>query len=196
MDPSWNASFRAALVGIETIHSRGEIALEQIPEPKNLAESALALSAMVSTASSGENHGLAEAIGAGVGRLVLLYDSSPQEGWDGSFRVVCYVKSPLDTEIGRDELIADVAWSWLNDALEQRGAKHSAVAATTTRILSRGFGELAGQTDHSELEIRASWSATDNTLINHVHAFLDLVAHVAALPPEGVSNLSKGQSEI
>lgn len=192
-DASWPAKFRAGLVGVDQLVPRSEISLQQIAAPQRLAEAAVAFSALVESGGEGNTHDLAEAAGAGVGRLVLFYDSVPQEGWEGNFRAVCYVKSPLESEIGRDELIADVAWSWLTDALEARGAHYGAIAATTTRILSRGFGELLGQTDHSELEIRASWSPLDGSLAAHVAAFLDLLGHAAALPPEGATAMPRGQ---
>lgn len=128
----------------------------------------------------------------GTGRFVLLYDPSAPEAWGGVFRVICYVQAPLETEMGVDPFLAEVAWSWLIDALDNRGAAYSAASGTATRILSTGFGELAAQGDGAQVEIRASWTPADELVASHVESWGDLLCMLAGLPPavEGVSLLS------
>ena len=81
----------------------------------------------------------------GTGRFVLLYDPEEPEAWGGPFRVVCFAQAPLETDIGLDPFVAGVAWSWLEDALAVRGAHYAAASGTATKVISTGFGELAGQ---------------------------------------------------
>ena len=128
----------------------------------------------------------------GTGRFVLLYDPSEPEAWGGPFRVICFAQAPLETEIGIDPFLADVAWSWLVDALAQRGAAYTAASGTATKVLSTGFGELQSQGDGAQIELRASWTPTGPDLGAHVSGWGDLLCMLAGLPPaaEGVSLLS------
>jgi hypothetical protein len=128
----------------------------------------------------------------GTGRFVVLYDPSEPDAWGGPFRVICYAQAPLETEMGVDPFLADVAWSWLVDALALRGARYQAASGTATRILSTGFGELEVQGDGAQIELRASWSPLDDDLGAHVQGWGDLLCMLAGLPPavEGVSVLS------
>ena len=72
--------------------------------------------------------GTADDSDLGTGRFVLLYDPTEPEAWGGPFRVICFAQAPLETDIGMDPLLADVAWSWLVDALDQRGADYTAAS--------------------------------------------------------------------
>jgi hypothetical protein len=164
---------------------RQELAVTEIPAPGNLAPYSIALAADVSPARHGEDSDL------GTGRFILLYDPSAPEAWGGVFRVVCFVQAPLETDIGIDPFLADVAWSWLVDALEAKGAKYTAASGTATKIISTGYGELADQGDGAQIEIRASWTPTDDDLSSHVEGWGELLCMLAGLPPaEGVSSLS------
>lgn len=88
----------------------------------------------------------------------------------------------LEPEIGTDPLLADVAWSWLTDALAERGASSRALAGTATKTVSRGFGSLASQGDGAQIELRASWSP-DTPSNAHIEAWAELVCMLAGLPP-------------
>lgn len=165
---------------------RPELIVGEIPAPGTLAPWSYALAADVSPARHGADSDL------GTGRFVLLYDPSAPEAWDGVFRVICYAQAPLEREMGVDPFLAEVTWSWLLDALKNRGAQHLAASGTATRILSTGFGELEAQGDGAQLELRASWTPTDDQLGSHVESWGDLLCMLAGLPPaaEGVSLLS------
>ena len=52
------------------------------------------------------------------GRLVLLHDPDARDAWAGTFRMVGYLRAPLDVEQADDPLLLEVGWSWLTDALE------------------------------------------------------------------------------
>ena len=93
---------------------RQELSVDEIPAPTGLAPYAVAMAADVTPARHGRDSDL------GTGRFVLLYDPSAPEEWGGRFRVVCFAQAPLETEIGLDPFLADVTWSWLVDALDER----------------------------------------------------------------------------
>ena len=165
---------------------RPELAVSEIPAPGTLAPWSFALAADVTPARHGNDSDL------GTGRFVLLYDADSPEAWGGPFRVICYAQAPLETEIGEDPFLLDVAWSWLVDALGNRGAQYTAASGTATRILSTGFGELESQGNGAQVELRASWSPGEHDLAAHVESWGDLLCMLAGLPPaiEGVSVLS------
>ncbi len=149
----------------------------EISAPGNLAPYAVALSADVTPVRHGSDSDF------GTGRFILLYDPDEPESWGGPFRVVCFAQAPLETDIGVDPFLAEVAWAWLVDALDARGANYTAASGTATKILSSGFGELAAQGDGAQIELRASWSPLDNDLAAHVEGWGELLCMLAGLPP-------------
>jgi hypothetical protein len=165
---------------------RSELVVSEIPAPGTLAPWSFALAADVTPARHGRDSDL------GTGRFVLLHDPAAPDAWGGTFRVICFAQAPLETEMGVDPFLADVAWSWLVDALAARGARYSAASGTATRILSTGFGELEAQGDGAQIELRASWTPADHDVTAHVEGWGELLCMLAGLPPaiEGVSLLS------
>jgi len=183
--PTPPAPFAEAAASVRGASPREELDVTEIPAPGNLAPYSIALSADVSPARHGTDSDL------GTGRFILLYDPSAPEAWGGVYRVVCFAQAPLETDIGVDPFLADVAWSWLVDALEAKGAKYTAASGTATKIISTGYGELADQGDGAQIEVRASWTPTDADLAAHVEGWGELLCMLAGLPPaEGVSSLS------
>ena len=179
-------AFAAALDSLRAAVSRPELSVAEIPAPGSLAPWSFALAADVTPARHGTDSEL------GTGRFVLLYDPKSPEAWGGQFRVICFAQAPLETEMGIDPFLADVAWSWLVDALDARGARYASASGTATRILSTGFGELQSQGDGAQIELRASWTPEDHDLASHVEGWGELLCMLAGLPPaiEGVSVLS------
>jgi hypothetical protein len=180
------AAFAAAVDSVHAAELRPELVVEEIPAPGNLAPFSIALGADVTPARHGTDSELA------TGRFVLLHDPAEPDAWGGRFRVVCYAQAPLETDIGIDPFLAEVAWSWLIDALDARGAAYSAPSGTATKILSTGFGGLAEEGDGAQLELRASWTPADTAIAAHVEGWGDLLCMLAGLPPtpEGVALLS------
>jgi len=178
--------FAAALESFRSAAVRNELAVAEIAAPDTVAPWSAALTANVTPA----RHEADSPFGGG--RFVLLYDPESPQAWNGVFRVICYAQAPLETDIGVDPFLADVAWSWLIDALTEREAPYHSASGTATRVLSTGFGELAGQGDGAQIELRASWTPADHNIASHVEAWNDLVCMLAGLPPmiEGVSLLS------
>lgn len=184
--PNLPPEFQAALDSVRRANTRPELVITEIPAPASLAPHAVALAADVSPRSHAGDSEL------GTGRFILLYDEDEPEAWGGRFRVVCFAQAPLETEIGLDPFLAEVAWSWLVDALDTRGAHYSAASGTATKILSTGFGELSAQGDGAQIELRASWTPLDPNLTAHVEGWGELLCMLAGLPPtmEGVSMLA------
>lgn len=184
--PAVPAVFAAAIASVRAAKTRPELAVSEISAPGTLAPWSIALAADVTPALHGTDSEL------GTGRFVLLYDPESPDAWNGQFRVICYAQAPLEMEMGVDPFLTDVAWSWLVDALDTRGAQYTNASGTATKILSTGFGELAAQGDGAQIELRASWTPTDSDLTAHVEGWGELLCMLAGLPPaiEGVSLLS------
>ncbi len=161
--------FAAALLSLKQSNLREELELVQLASPQDIAEHSLAFSAELKSDTSEVSGKL------GTGRFVVFWSPKPQENWTSNFRVVCFARSPLETDIGREIDGVDVTWEWLTEALSNSGAEHAALAGTTTRIISTGHGLMDQQSEHSEIEIRASWSPATTDLRRHLEAWQNLV---------------------
>lgn len=175
---------RAALA----VRGRPELTLHEVPAPRRLAPHALAVAAEVER--DGEE--------VASGRFVVLHDPDGQEGWRGDTRVVAFVSAEVEAEMAADPALAEVGWSWLADALRDRGARHTAAGGTVTRTVSVRFGQIEESDEASEVEVRASWTPLPEDgeraagaidLVPHLLAFCDLLCATAGLPPDGVAAL-------
>ncbi len=126
-------------------------------------------------------------------RLVLLHDPGAGDAWDGTLRLVVYLRVELDAHLADDPLLAEVGWSWLVEALDMDGAGYVALGGTVTRTSSARFGDIAGPVRTDGLELRASWTPIGTDLTGHGEAFCALVAAAAGLPPVGVAELARGR---
>lgn len=169
---------------MRAIPFRDDLSVREIDAPGGLAPHSLALRGDVRPEADGE-----ESV-YGTGRLVLLHDPEEPAQWNGAWRIVCFAQAPLEPDIGVDPLLADVAWAWLTDALESRGAGFHSASGTATKTLSKGFGSLAAEGDGAQIELRASWSP-EGEIAPHVEAWAELVCMLAGLPPgsEGIAML-------
>ncbi|GAA0960728.1 DUF3000 domain-containing protein [Frigoribacterium faeni] len=184
--PSPPSAFTAATDSVRRATARDDLAVTEIPAPSGLAPFSLALAGDVVGANGRADADL------GTGRFILLHDADEPEAWGGPFRVVCFAQAPLETDLALDPFVADVAWSWLVDSLDARGASYDAASGTATKVLSTGYGELARHGDGAQLELRASWSPTSTDLAPHIEAWSELICTLAGLPPtvEGVTLLA------
>lgn len=192
--PGDEAAFEAAAAQLRSARLRRELEVREIPAPERIAPRSIALAAGVAHGSSrpAADHP-AEPQGDspyGAGRLILLHDPASADDWGGPFRIVCFAQAPLEMEIGVDPFIADVAWSWLVDALDSRGAEYTYASGTATKTLSTGFGTLEAQGDAAQIEIRASWTPLGDGFAAHAEAWGELLCLLAGLPhQEGVASL-------
>lgn len=169
--------FNAVVESLQAVHVRSEIVLNVIAAPSTLAPFAHALAADVRPTQHAEDSEW------GTGRIIVLFDPEAPEEWGGAWRVICFAQGPLEPEIGVEQYVADVAWSWLIDALDTRGARYHSESGTATKILSKGYGGLAEQGEGAQLELRASWTPDETDLVAHVEAWTELLALMAGMPP-------------
>jgi hypothetical protein len=164
--------FRRALDSLRSARVRPEVEIEESPAPQRLAPYAAALSATVISNRDELAHG----------RLVVLYDPAGHEAWQGTFRLVSYIRAELEAEMVNDPLLPRVAWAWLAEILDAHGLPFAAASGTVTRVESESFGALAGGPVAGQLEIRASWTPVGE-IRDHVEAWADVLCMAAGLPP-------------
>ena len=177
--------FLSALEQLRDVRLRPEVILEDIPAPQRIAPHAVAVSADVVQ----DDEELA------TGRFVLLYDPAGQDAWEGRFRAVTFVRAELEPELAADPLIGEVGWTWLQECLDSADIGYTALGGTVTRVVSESYAALAQRPSTMEMEIRASWSPTDNPA-EHLEAWASLLCTVAGLPPlpAGVAPLPRRRS--
>ena len=206
------AEFLYALGTLRKARCRSELHLNEIPAPSRLAPFAVALGAEVIGASSRGSqpapvHGPAAVALArtaaghepddddelATGRFILLHDPDGSAVWDGEFRIVTYIRAQLEPEMGNDEMLGSVAWTWLVEALETHQAPYRAAGGTATRVLSESFGTLSERPESIDIELRASWTPASADVQAHLEAWSDMVCTFAGLPPlpDGVSALPR-----
>lgn len=151
----------------------GGLRLEEIPAPARLAPYAVALEAEV---RDGDEE-------LATGRFIVLHDPEPPAVWEGTFRVVTYIRAQLEQDMGNDALLGSVAWTWLVEALQKHHAPYAAAGGTATRVLSESYGTLAGRGDTIDIELRASWTPCGPDLRDHLEAWCDMVSTFAGVPP-------------
>ena len=177
------AGFAAAAEQIRGARLRSELVVQEIPAPERIAPESIALAAGVTRGPRRADQAEGSVDSAfGAGRLVLLHDPDSAQEWGSPFRVVCFAQAPLEVEIGVDPFISDVAWSWLVDALDARGAEYTYLSGTATKTLSSGFGTLATQGDAAQIELRASWTPLGTDFAAHAEAWSELLCLLSGLP--------------
>lgn len=177
--------FAAARDAVRSQVWRPQVQVHDLPSPQRIAPFALAIEADV----------VVDHQEVGTGRLVLLHDPNGNEAWEGTYRCVTFARADVDISMVTDPYLAEVGWSWLTDALEQRDASHRAVAGTVTSVASRSFGEMDADPDRCEVEIRASWTpeiTRASGIAPHLEAWQDLLCMTAGLAPlpDGVALLT------
>ena len=179
--------FRDAVESMHAAHVRAEISLGDIRPPQKLAPYSHAVGLEVLHPETDLVPETSE--GDAFGRLILLHDPKAEESWSGTMRLVAYIQADMDADVASDPLLPQVAWQWLHEAFEDCGAELSNLGGTVTTTNSVRYGEIGGPPEAFQLEMRASWTAAGLDLSPHVEAFSRVLANVAGLPPEGVSQL-------
>jgi hypothetical protein len=165
----------AAFAAGQEAQRRSGLEFEEVPAPKRLAPYAIAVAATVQRGD----------VDVAWGRLVLLYDPDGQEGWQGFFRLVAYVRADIEPEMAADPLLGEVGWSWLAEALDAQVPGYTAPSGTVTRVITEGFGSKQDEIPLTGFELRASWSPAGpghqrGAVATGDPAALDLQAHIAA----------------
>jgi Protein of unknown function (DUF3000) len=174
------ATFAAAVAAFAAgreAQRRRDLLFEDVPAPKRLAPFAIATAATVRR----------DEADVAWGRLVLLYDPDGQQGWNGLFRLVAYVRADVEPEMAADPLLGEVGWSWLSEALDARVPGYAVPSGTVTRFELRaswsptGPEHQPGFTGHDDLD------ALD--LSAHIAAWCDCLSAAAGLEPPGTRAL-------
>lgn len=198
------AAFSAAVASMDSAVPRPGIELADIRPPKKLAPFSHAVGLGVVRDLPGSGAGAGAAAGAeapagegdAFGRLILLHDPAWDEG-PGLMRVVSFLQADMDAATVSDPLLPQVAWEWLTDGLDGRltgdtpAVDYRDLRGTVTATTSVRHGDIGGPPLAYQLELRASWTATDTDLASHVRAFAEVLAMVADLPPTGVAALPR-----
>src|SRR5262249_5435199 len=142
------AAAAAAFVEGRDAQAGRDFLFEEVPAPKRLAPYATAIAATVQR----------DGADVAFGRLVLLYDPDGQDGWDGVFRLVAYIRAEVEPEIAADPLLGEVGWSWLSEALDAHVPGYAVPSGTVTRVITEGFGAKGDERPLTGFELRASWS--------------------------------------
>jgi hypothetical protein len=190
-EATFAAAVAAFMAGRDTQTSR-DFLFEDVAAPKRLAPYATAIAATVQR----------DGTDVAWGRLVLLYDPDGQEGWDGVFRLVAYVRADVEPEIAADPLLGEVGWSWLSEALDAHVPGYAVPSGTVTRVITEGFGAKRDELPLTGFELRASWSpagpgnsdprGSDLDTLDlpaHISAWCDCLAAAAGLEPPGTRAL-------
>jgi hypothetical protein len=172
--------FQEAVAQMRAARLRPEVLCEQMPAPQRIAPYATALSADVTV--DGDD--------VGTGRIVLLHDPAGNDTWNGTFRCVAYARAEVPPELAADPFLAEVAWTWLVEALDAHGAGYAAPSGTVTKVASESFGGMAEEGGSAQLEIRASWTP-EGDIGPHVEAWGELLCTAVGLEPvpDGVTPL-------
>lgn len=160
---------------------RPELTFEEEPPPRRLAPNAYAVAATVLAEPGGDTE-------IGWGKFVLLFDPAGQDGWDGKYRIIGYVRAELEPEMTADPLVNEVGWSWLTEALDARTIGYRMISGTATTVVTQGFGSKQDEPTSTGFELRASWSPviteeSSAALDGHVAAWCDVICAAAGLPP-------------
>ncbi|MFT4298621.1 MAG: DUF3000 domain-containing protein [Aeromicrobium sp.] len=166
------SQFAAAVDQLRSAVVRPEVVVDDIPAPTRIAPHAQALSGEIVV----DGDELAS------GRFILLHDPAGQDAWDGTFRCVTFARAGIEFDLAEDPVLPAVGWSWLTDALGQRGAEYIAAGGSVTVVHTEGFDSMAEEAPRSQIEVRASWTPTTG-VADHLGAWSDLLAAIAGLPP-------------
>ena len=162
-------AFTEAAAGLHAARMRPEVFCEEMPAPQRIAPHATALSADVTV----------DDVEVGTGRLILLHDPDGNDAWGGTFRCVAYVRAEIEPDLITDPMLAEVAWSWLTEAMEAHGAVWTAASGSVTRVATESFGGMADDGGSAQIEIRASWTPCD-AAGESVDVVPDTAAHAEA----------------
>jgi hypothetical protein len=169
------AGFAQAVSSLRPVRLRSEIRLAEAPAPQRLAPFAVALTADVAEGSGDD---------VATGRFVVLHDPAGQDAWQGSTRIVAYVRAELEQEMATDPFLADVAWTWLTEALGRRLDRPArALGGTVTRVSSDSYGTMSSRPMVAHVELRVSWTPDGDELGPHLEAWGDVLASAAGLAP-------------
>lgn len=168
--------FERALLSLRQIDRLAHILLEEIPSPRRLAPYTAALS-MWTTDEDETGQPLSS------GHMVVLHDPVGQIGWNGTFRLVCQLRTQIDSDMIADPLLAEGVWGWTIDCLDGAGAGFHDITGTVTREMSEAFGDLELRGSSLFVDVRASWTPNSEYLGEHLSGWADVMRRTAGIVP-------------
>ena len=176
-------AFAHAVTRMTGNEQRPDIVLSVAPAPSRLAPYAHAI-----TAEIGNDPEL------GSGRFVLLHDPAHPASWGSDTRIVVYVEADIDPEMAEDQLLTDVGWAWLQEALAGAEVPFTALGGTVTAVRSTSFEALSARGHETSIQVRASWSPAGlEDLADHFSVWIALMELCAGLAPHhpGVTRIGE-----
>ena len=179
--------FAVTVEQISNVVVRPDITLTQVPAPSRLAPFALALTAAPTDVDSD----------AFSGRFVLLHDPDGVEEWGGTFRAVIFARAELEADLLNDDLVGEVAWSWISESTSH--LQISEIGGTVTRNFGQSVGTWAERPAEGFVEVRSSWTPTEDDsgaprddLGGHLTAWINVLVCAGGLMPlpEGVAHVA------
>lgn len=164
--------FAVAVEDIAALDVRPDVVITVAPAPTRLAPHAYACTAEVGDPEIGS------------GRFVILHDPARPAAWQSDTRIVAYVEADIDSEMAEDQLLTDVGWTWVHEALSDSEAAFAVLGGTVTAVRSTSYEALSARGHETTVQIRASWSpASLDHLDAHFQAWIALIEMSAGLPP-------------
>ncbi len=164
--------FGSAVDAVVALPVRPDVVITQSPAPTRLAPHAYACTAEIGQPEVGS------------GRLVVLHDPTCPPSWQSDTRIVAYVEADIDSEMAEDQLLTDVGWTWVQEALAEAEASYSVLGGTVTAVRSTSYEALSARGHETTVQIRASWSPSAlEDLPAHFQAWIALIEMAAGLPP-------------
>lgn len=175
-----NQKFAEIVEEIRALPVRPDISLVEVPAPTRLAPSAFAITA---EASDPDDDSFS-------GRFVVLHDPDGVDEWQGHYRIVIFFRAVLEPDVLNDDLIRQVAWTWVQDSTSD--LEITELGGTVTTNFGESFGSLQDRPSDGFVEVRASWtpvqidseSPVDN-LAQHLQAWIGCLELAGGLTPLG-----------
>lgn len=165
-------TFTSVVEALDAYVTRPDIIVSSAPAPGRLAPHAYACTAEIGDPEVGS------------GRFVLLHDQSRPASWNSDTRIVVYVEADIDAEMAEDQLLTDVGWTWLQEALGAAQVAYSALGGTVTAVRSTSYESLSARGHEATVQVRASWSPPGlDDIEGHFQAWITLMELCAGLPP-------------
>jgi hypothetical protein len=166
---------------------RPDITLNQVPAPSRLAPFALAMTAEPTDIDSD----------AFSGRFVLLHDPDGVQEWGGTFRAVIFARAQLEADLLGDDLVREVAWSWIKESTAD--LQITELGGTVTSNFGQSFGTLSDRPADGFVEVRSSWTPVEDEsgaprddLGTHLTAWINVLVCAGGLVPlpEGIAHVA------
>ena len=167
--------FAIALQSLRDARVPALVELKEVSAPQSLSPLAAALALKVAPIDPDDPPAHA--------RFVVLYDPDEQPGWDGRFRLVWSLHSPIDADVLNEPAGIDMIWAWIHEALEDAHAPVTNLVGTVTSINSQSFGGLTLTGRQSQVEVRASMTPMDAEIGPHLIALANLLGLAGGYAP-------------